>query len=253
MIGVTGNLKRISIKGRYLFLPMDHGIEHGPTDFTKESVDPDYVIKIARHGKVTGVAITKGVAEKYFEPYAGRIPLILKVNSRTNIVPYDDAYSAINCSVKKALQLGASAIGYTLYVGSPMEAKMTEEFGRLQEEAHDYGLPVIMWAYPRGRYVKDKADPKLTNYASRVALELGADIVKLVYPGSKEALSKCVISSGRTDVVVGGGKPKTEKDVLDLAKTIMDSGAKGLAFGRNFYNAKDPKDFAKRLSRIVFG
>ncbi len=86
------------------------------------------------------------------------MPLIVKVNGKDNIAKAQaevEPYSPVVCSVDYAVKLGADAVGYTLYVGSPLEAKAMEDFRQVQERARDYGLPVVGWMYPRGEYVHE--------------------------------------------------------------------------------------------------
>src|SRR3989344_1597595 len=117
----TSHLGKIVRNGKVLILAMDQGMEHGPRDFNAKNISPEYVCDIASRGGFTGFAIQKGVARQYKENYSGKVPLILKLNGRTEIVPKDEAYSPQICSVKQAVALGADAVGYTIYVGSPRE------------------------------------------------------------------------------------------------------------------------------------
>ena len=109
--------------------------------------------------------------------------MIVKLNGKTNLVKEVDPYSPQLCSVAEAVSYGASAVGYTIYVGSEFESLMTQEFGRIEQEAEEAGIPVIAWMYPRGKNIPDESDPKMVAYAARVGLELGADIVKIRYTG----------------------------------------------------------------------
>ncbi len=92
------------------------------------------------------------------------------------------------CSVSEAIKLGASGVGYTLYLGSKYESQMLQEFERIQKEAHAKGIPVIAWIYPRGKSIKNKTEKELIAYSARTGLEIGADIVKLQYNAKKRML-----------------------------------------------------------------
>lgn len=247
------NLARITTKGKAVYLAYDHGIEHGPTDFNKENVDPQFILEIAYQAKLDGVILQKGVAEKYWQGRFRQVPLILKLNGKANIAAVEP-YSAQNCSVEEAVKLGASAVGYTIFLGSERDWEMMEHFGRVVEEAHQKGLPAIAWVYPRGKAVKNPHSPEITAYAARVALELGADIAKLQYCGSEDCFRWVVQSAGRCKVVLSGG-PKTEKfgEFLETVRTVMAAGAAGVAVGRNVWQADDPIEKAKKIKEIVFG
>ena len=134
------------LKGRGMLLAYDQGLEHGPSkDFNEKSVDPKYILQIADKGKFTGIIFQKGVAEKYYD---GKRPLIIKVNGKTSL-PKGEPIASQICSVKQAKSLGAKAVGYTIYLGSAHENLMLNEFGRIQQEAHELGLAAIAWIYPR--------------------------------------------------------------------------------------------------------
>ncbi|TSA56492.1 hypothetical protein D4R42_03440 [bacterium] len=91
-------------KERALFLAYDHGFEHGPKDLIGKSIDPEYILDLAVKGGYTGIILQKGIAEKYYTDtkYQKEIPLILKINGKTNIPQTADPYSSINCSVAYA-------------------------------------------------------------------------------------------------------------------------------------------------------
>lgn len=253
MKGKPAHLGKIARNGKVLILAMDQGMEHGPRDFNSRNIDPEYVCGIAAKGGFTGFAIQKGVARKYKENYSGKAPLILKLNGRTEIVPKDEAYSPQVCSVKEAVALGADAIGYTIYVGSPRESDMFREFGRIEEEAHDYGLPCVVWSYPRGRHVPNEKDPAMVAYAARVALELGADIVKINYPGNIDAMKWVVASAGRCKVISAGGSKQPDAEFLHKVRDIMAGGSSGLAVGRNVWQNENPMKITEEIKKIIFG
>jgi len=243
------SLKKIIKNKRALYLAYDQGLEHGPEDFNDKNVDPEYVIDIANKGKYSAFICQKGIAEKYKDKI--KIPLIIKLNGKTNLVK-GDPISRQLCTVKEAIKLGAVAVGYTIYVGSEYESVMFKAFEKILKEAHAKGLPVIMWAYPRGKGVKGKSKAKLMAYACRVGLELGADIVKVAYEGNIDDLKWAVKSAGKTHVVVAGGMKKSEKELLSKAKEIMKSGCVGLAIGRNVWQNKEPMKIGEKLKKIVF-
>lgn len=249
------DLSKITKNGRAFFLAYDQGIEHGPTDFNDENVDPAYVLKIADSGCFTGVIVQKGIAEKYYSQKGYKVPLIVKLNGKTNLVKNKDPYSPQVCTVKEALLYGAKAVGYTIYIGSEYESLMIKEFGKIEQEAEEAGVPVIAWMYPRGRggNVPDENDPKIIAYAARVGLELGADIVKIRYTGDVASFKWAVAAAGKTKVVVMGGSKMGESVFLNLVKEVLEAGAIGMAVGRNVWQAEKPLEIAKKLADLIFG
>ncbi|MFQ5690472.1 MAG: class I fructose-bisphosphate aldolase [Gemmatimonadota bacterium] len=244
--------------GTLQILPIDHGMEHGPIDFfpNPASADPDFQFELAVRGDYSGIACQIGFAEKYYPRYAGRVPLILKVNGKTNIPPDDDAHSPLNATVEDAVRLGAHAVGYTLYVGSPEQSRHHEELNLVRAECERYGLPLIVWSYPRGSAIEAKGGRDCiyaVDYAARLAMEMGADVVKLNVPkkSDKDALMpekyrqlewdyaegarRVVKSAGRTMVLFSGGSKLGDDDLIEKARLAMEAGATGLIFGRNMW------------------
>ncbi len=244
-------LNKILTKGKALYLAYDQGMEHGPIEFNDRNVDPLYIIDIAKKGKFTAMIFQKGIAEKYSnEIKKSKIPLIIKLNGKTNLFK-GEPFSEQLCTVKEAIKLGASAVGYTIYIGSEHERKMLKEFENIEREAHAKNIPVIAWIYPRGKSLEGKSDGELLAYACRVGLEIGADMVKVHCKDLKD-LKWAVKSAGKTKVVVAGGSKTDEKTLLQNVKEIMRSGATGLAIGRNIWQADKPLELAKKIKKIIF-
>ncbi|NWF95076.1 MAG: fructose-bisphosphate aldolase [Candidatus Thorarchaeota archaeon] len=263
--------------GRMIVLPIDQGLEHGPGDFVPnpESENPDFQFRLAREVGFSGIALHLGLAEKYGPAYAGQVPIVLKVNGKTRIPPEDHAFSPMTGSVEDAVRLGADAVGYTLYVGSPNQHLDINQFRVMKSEADRFGIPVFMWAYPRGEAINKKGGRDslfAIDYAARVACELGADVVKLNIPvddpktrssqptpydtmelSLDRMVKKVVRSAGRTKVLFSGGS-RTDDDVLfDRARICMEQGAAGLIFGRNVWQRPwtEALRVAAELKRIV--
>lgn len=248
-------LAKITTNGKALFLAYDQGMEHGPSDFDAENIDPNYILDIGIKGGFNAVIFQKGIAEKY---YSGtdkqkKIPLILKLNGKTNLVKGQDPYAPLLCTVDEALKLGASALGYTIYVGSEFENKMISEFAQVVREAHEKKIPVVGWMYLRGKSLENRDPREISAYAARLGLELGADIIKMKYPGNFADLKHMVESAGKTRLVVSGGSKENEQEFLAMAKVVMKAGAIGMAAGRNIWQSEEPLEITKKLKEIIFG
>jgi class I fructose-bisphosphate aldolase len=131
--------------GTAIFLPYDHGLEHGPRDFAghPDSGDPRHIIKLAVAGGFNGVALQIGLAGKFYWEYAGEVPLVLKLNGKTDIPSPADPVSPVNATVEEAVRLGADAVGYTLYVGRNVFQRDRDESLRLVAQ-----LKEILAKYP---------------------------------------------------------------------------------------------------------
>ena len=268
--------------GTLLMLPIDQGLEHGPVDFLANppALDPEFQLKLAKEGGYSGIVFEVGLATKYMRDYVGEVPLVLKLNGKTNIPPADNALSPVMASVEDAVRLGAEAVGYTLYVGSPAQAEDFVQFGRVRQEAERYGMPVIVWSYPRGSAVEVKGGQETlyaVEYAARVANELGADIVKLNLPKCDEGRLKTpkdyaaiewdnhsdadvtritqrvVAAAGRAMVLFSGGSKLGDEDLVAKAHACMAGGATGLIFGRNMWQREwqDALAMTRRIKDVM--
>lgn len=239
--------------GRAIIIAMDHGLERGPDVFKSipERADPSTVFDIATHNAVTGLAVQKGLAETYYPSYDADVNLVAKLNGKTDLV-MGDRYSPQNWTVEYAANLGADAIGYTVYSGANLEADMFKEFRTVQEDSRKHGLPVVLWSYPRGQGVNDHDAPDTVAYAARIALELGADMAKIKHPGSQEAVKWAVHAAGELPVLMSGGASVSEEAFLHDVQTFMDAGGKGLTVGRNIWQRADPLALLDKLERIVY-
>lgn len=248
------DLSKITKQGKALFLAYDQGMEHGPSDFGEDNVDPSKIVDIGITGNYTGIIFQKGIAEKYYKKeFQDKLPLIVKLNGKTSLIENEDPYSPQICSVEEALKIGAQAVGYTIYVGSKHEAKMFSEFANIEQEAHNANIPVIGWMYIRGSGTEGKSDRELTAYAARLGLELGADIVKIKFPDNLENLKWAVESAGKTKVVVSGGAKDDEEKFLQTVRAVMDAGAIGMAVGRNIWQSDNPTELSEKIKKIIWG
>src|SRR5688500_9224067 len=245
--------------GTLLFLPIDQGIEHGPRDFfpNPASKDPEYQFRLAAEAGYSAIACGYGMASKYYPSYAGQVPLLLKLNSKTDIPPSDEVLSPCNASVEDAVRLGADAVGYTLYVGSPRQEEDLIQLGKVRQDCDRFGMPLVIWAYPRGRDIEKKGGRDslfAIDYAARVAMEMGADVVKLNMPklnadkdkdapapynelqvSQEEAIGMCVESAGKALVVLSGGSKIDDDKLLQQTRMIVEAGGSGVIFGRNVW------------------
>ncbi len=277
--GKKARLRRILFQhglgnGTAIFLPYDQGLEHGPRDFfaNPSATDPRYIIRLAIEGGFNGIAVQIGLAEKLYWDYAGEVPLILKLNGKTDIPPDGDALSPLLASVAEAVRLGADAVGYTLYVGTPAAERDFDQLRQVRAAAHDLGMPLIVWAYPRGSAIDAKGGKDsfyAVDYAARTASELGADVVKVNFPHpdkragvaaayddeftSQQAIDAVVRSANRTLLLVSGGERASDEAMLEKAREAMEAGATGLIFGRNVWQRAHDESlrFVARLRDIL--
>ncbi len=244
--------------GTLMALPIDQGIEHGPIDFLPNppSADPNYQFRLAVEGNYNAIACHWGMARRYMKDYAGKVPLILKINGKTNIPSDAEAISSPTATVADAVALGADAVGYTLYVGSPMQDEDFRRLMQVRDDCEKYAIPLVVWSYPRGKAIEEKGGRDslyAVDYAARLAHEFGADVIKLNVPKSSdkdsqmpkayqelewdyaEGARRVIATANNSMVLFSGGSKLGDEDLMNKARTVMESGATGLIFGRNMW------------------
>ncbi|TAK98075.1 MAG: class I fructose-bisphosphate aldolase [Rhodospirillaceae bacterium] len=268
--GTKANLSRILMHGRLggtgklVILPVDQGFEHGPArSFAPNPAgyEPHYHWQLAIDAGLSAFAAPLGMIEDGAATFAGSIPTILKVNSANSLNGEKDAPTqAITADVSDALRLGCSAIGYTMYPGSEEAYGMMNDLRELTAEAKAAGLAVVVWSYPRGKYVTKDGELGLDviAYGAHMAALMGAHIIKVKLPSDHldQAEAKKVYEAhnipratltervahivqscfgGRRIVVFSGGGKKGEDSLFDDAKAIRDGGGNGSIIGRNSF------------------
>jgi class I fructose-bisphosphate aldolase len=215
---VLRNLQAMYNKGRlagtgYLsILPVDQGIEHsGGASFAKNPIyfDPENIIKLAIEGGCNAVATTYGGLGLLARKYAHKIPFIVKIN-HNEFLTYPNKFDQIMfASVKASWNLGAAAVGATIYFGSDESARQIQEVSKAFEMAHELGMTTILWCYLRNpAFKKDKdfhVSADLTGQANHLGVTLEADIIKQKLPennGGYLALNSKENPYGKIDKLV---------------------------------------------------
>ena len=283
--GVKANLARILMSGKLggtgklVILPVDQGFEHGPArSFAKniEAYDPHYHFKLAINAGLSAFAAPLGMLEAGANTFAGQIPLIMKVNSSNSLSREKNAPSqAITGSVREAIRLGCSAIGFTIYPGSDAALDMISDIQEMALEAKDSGLAVVVWSYPRGGDISKDGETAIdiVSYAAHMAALVGAHIIKVKPPTSHIELEnakkvyisenipiktlteriKHVVQScfhGKRLVVFSGGTSKDRESLLKEVRELYLGGASGSIIGRNSFQ-RPYNDALNLLDKIL--
>jgi len=267
--GVKANLYRMLMQGRLggtgkmVILPVDQGFEHGPArSFAPNPAgyNPHYHFELALAAGCSAYAAPLGFLEAGASRFAGRIPLILKLNNSELLYSHKDPKPAVTSSIDAALRLGCAAIGFTVYPGSAEKNEMYSELAELTEAAKSVGLVVVVWSYPRGSQLSKEGETAVdvAAYAAQIACQLGAHIVKVKPPTQfieQEAARKVyeaqkipigtladrvrhVVQSafdGRRIVIFSGGAAKGTAEVLEEIRGIHKGGGFGSIIGRNSF------------------
>jgi class I fructose-bisphosphate aldolase len=268
--GVKTNLARILMSGKLggtgklVILPVDQGFEHGPArSFAKniEAYDPHYHFQLAIDAGLSAFAAPMGMLEAGADTFAGQIPLIMKTNSSNSLSREQDAPNqAITGSVREAIRLGCSAVGFTIYPGSDDALDMISDVQEMAAEAKDAGLAVVIWSYPREGDISKEGETAIdiVAYAAHMAALIGAHIIKVKPPTSHIELSEAkkvytsekipidtltnrirhIVQScfqGRRLVVFSGGVSKDKDGLINEIKDLYKGGASGSIIGRNSF------------------
>jgi fructose-bisphosphate aldolase, class I len=254
---------RLSGTGKLVILPVDQGFEHGPArSFAPNppGYNPLYHFQLAIDAGCNAYAAPLGFLEAGASHYAGQIPLILKLNNHDVLHDEKDPLPSVTGSVKDALRLGCSAVGFTIYPGSAHCNAMYEQLRAIAEEAKDHGLAVVVWSYPRGSALSKEGETAMdiVAYAAQIAAQLGAHIIKVKLPSAHLELAaakkvyeseqipiktlaervKHVMQSsfdGQRIVIFSGGAKSDDKNVFEEARAIREGGGFGSIIGRNSF------------------
>jgi class I fructose-bisphosphate aldolase len=282
------NTGRLAGTGYVSILPVDQGIEHSAgASFAPNPIyfDPENIVRLAIEGGCNAVASTLGVLGSVARKYAHRIPFLVKLNHNEFLTfpnKFDQIFFA---QVEQAFEMGAVAVGATIYFGSDESTRQIQEVSRAFARAHELGLVTVLWCYLRNAAFKtaDKdfhlaAD--LTGQANHLGVTIEADIIKQKLPttnGGYNALKfgkthKKVYSDlapgdhpielcryqvancfmGRSPLINSGGESKGESDLQDAVRTAVinkRAGGMGLISGRKAFQR--PMDEGVRLLNAI--
>ncbi len=278
---------RLAGSGYVSILPVDQGIEHSAgASFAPNPIyfDPENIIKLAIDGGCNAVASTYGVLGMVSRKYAHKIPFIVKIN-HNEFLSYPNKFDQIMFgTIQDAWNMGAVAVGATIYFGSEESTRQLQEVSQAFEYAHELGMATILWCYLRNSgFKKDGTDyhtaADLTGQANHLGVTIQADIIKQKLPtnnGGYEALkfgkthpkvyrelttdhpidlcryqvANCYM--GRIGLINSGGESKGASDMAEAVATAIvnkRAGGHGLISGRKAFQ-KPMKDGVELLNMI---
>ena len=246
---------RLTGTGYVSILPVDQGIEHSAgASFAKNPAyfDPENIVKLAIEGGCNAVASTLGVLGSVARRYAHRIPFICKVN-HNEFLTYPNKFDQIAFArVKQAADMGAVAVGATIYFGSAESSRQIQEVGEAFERAHELGMATVLWCYLRNSAFKTKeADyhvaADLTGQANHLGVTLEADIIKQKLPENNGGYT--ALNFGKTDKRVYSDL--TSEHPIDLTRYQVASCYMGRAGLINSGGASGENDFVEAVKTAV--
>jgi fructose-bisphosphate aldolase/2-amino-3,7-dideoxy-D-threo-hept-6-ulosonate synthase len=242
--GKSARLSRIGRDGRFVTVPMDHGITLGAVDGL---VDIESTIDAVTRGGADAVLTQKGIAGRV-HPNKNDAGYITHLNASTTIGP-DENDKRLTGTVEEAVRAGADAVSIHVNVGSDHEPEQLEDLAEVTREADRLGMPVLAMAYARGPGV-DEHDAENLGHAVRLAEEVGSDVVKTAYSGDSQSFERVVESTSKP-VIIAGGSPESDRETLANVRGAMDAGAAGVSMGRTIFQHDDPEAMTRAVVAVV--
>lgn len=247
--------------GRYLIIAYSHGVLMGPGPGMATLGEMRGFATTIRD--VEGLMVAPGMLPALEDAFVGRDRPSLVIhldwqNFSRSVLPYQQGVSAQLAQIDRVVAAGADAVMTYLFLGHDDPREEREEIARnahIVDACARYGLPVMI--EPRSAREKshpeDKQDVDVMAMYCRISAEIGADLVKCIYPGTTEKLA-CIVEGCTAPLLVAGGARKESPDAaIAVAASAIEAGAKGLVFGRNVYQAAQPQAVVDALVRILHG
>ena len=213
--------------------------------------------------KVNAILLNMGLIRQFADsPQSKPLPGIIARIDWTNIwtgLNQDHATQLRSCLLarpEEALRHGADAVLTYMVVGTgdaDFESKEIARTAKVARECEQLGIPLMVETLARGRGVEAPGDPLWLNLHTRMALELGADIIKTDYSGDPRSMRSVVDACSIPILVLGGSRQGSDEAALDLARGAVASGAAGVFFGRNVFQSSDMETFLERIRVVLDG
>ncbi|QSF44394.1 2-amino-3,7-dideoxy-D-threo-hept-6-ulosonate synthase [Paenibacillus tianjinensis] len=233
--------------GKILITPLDHGITLGPIDGIVNIRDT--VAKLC-HSKVNAVVLHKGnihVCKDIFKENRD-MAVIMHLSASIGFSP-NQLRKVLIASVEEASKTGVDAVSIHINIGNDFDYQMIKDFGKISEECNQWGIPLIAMMYPRGDMV-DEYNVQNALVSARVAMEIGADVVKVNYT-DKYSFEKIVNAVDIPVVIAGGENHHDKKRLLQTIRDAIDVGASGVAIGRNVFQDNHMQGIIESIDLVV--
>lgn len=257
-LGKRRRLARLLPNGKTIIVPIDDSLIFGPKDglFDMEST----IAKIVNSEPNALLGFQRGL--ELVSNNNMSMPYIFNVTASTVLSHH--TRKTLIASVEFALKNGADCVACHINISSQYETEMIHNLATISQECDRLGMPLLVIAYPRGE--KDGKDynyedlkekrvddyTELVAHAVRISSELGADIIKTNYTGTKESFKRVIVAANGKPVIIAGGAKMPIEDSLKMADDAMKAGASGISFGRNVFNADNIESYISAIKSIVF-
>jgi len=249
MIGKEIRLERIIDRNshRTVIIPMDHGVTVGPI---AGLADMRAAVSKVVAGGANAVLMHKGVPRFCHRGEGKDVGLIIHLSGGTSMSPDPNAKELV-CTVEEAIKTGADGVSVHINLGADTDKEMLRQLGYIGERCYEWQMPLLAMMYTRGPKIKNEYDVENVKHAARVAVELGADIVKVVYTGTSESFAEVVEGCPVPVVIAGGEKMESDEDIFQMVEGALKGGAAGVSVGRNAFQHENPTKMVQALSKMV--
>jgi DhnA family fructose-bisphosphate aldolase class Ia len=253
-IGKKARLSRVfSQDGHSLIVAMDHAATFGPMAGLEK---PGELIEKVIEGGADAIMTTFGVVKQFYHLLQGRVGVILRVDGGPTSYGLDAFLTKgewnLLYSVEEAVKLGADGVIAMAFLGVPGEGAILKGLASVAERCQEWGMPLLVETLPiLSEKINNPYDAEHVSVAARIAQEYGADFIKTNYTGNSESFSRVTGVCAVPVLIAGGPKMDSPREVLEVVKGSVDAGGKGVVFGRNIWQYKDPAAMTRAIANIV--
>jgi class I fructose-bisphosphate aldolase len=232
--------------GRAVIFPLDHGVTKGPIHGIENLA---CAVEAGIRGGADALVLHKGMLgciESATVPVPG---VLVHLSASTDLGP-SPCRKVLTGSVESAVRLGADGVSVHINMGDNYEPEMLTDLGRVSSSCLEWQIPLLVMAYIQANRLNEPTSEKEVAHAARIAAELGADIIKIPFPGDYDTVAR-ITSSLAVPVVVAGGVPGDIGHILERIEKCMEAGARGVATGRNVFQHQNPEAVLRAIGDIV--
>lgn len=246
--------------GKALINAYSHSVIYGPLKGAENLSQIRKNLSIIA-AELDAVILNPGSVRPLADLFYGRdkASLIIQIDyqnySRKKIIPYDEGSAVSLFKIEDALKAGADAVMSYLYLGAEDPEREAKEIRRNRDyvsQSREYGLPLII----EPRFAREAVEPEkkydleLLKFYTRIAQDIGADMIKMIYPGSDEKLAE-ITELLDIPILIAGGEDRGETQTISNASRYLENGASGLIFGRSIFQSENMQELIKTLKEIV--
>jgi fructose-bisphosphate aldolase/2-amino-3,7-dideoxy-D-threo-hept-6-ulosonate synthase len=233
---------------KLLIIPLDHGITYGPINGISNIRKTVATISTTKANAIIlhkgNIVICKDLLQNNRE-----LAVILHLNASVHFSPNQERKIMV-ASIEEALQLGVDAVSIHINIGNGFDHQMLHDFGEVSEQCQKWGMPLLAMLYPRGKVIDEKSvEGNLV--AARVAMEIGADFVKIGYTGDPRSFEKIVKGVDIPLLVAGGDFNTDNAGFINDIKGAIQAGAAGVAIGRNIFQRNNVADYIAAIYEAI--